>query len=143
MANSSKRSQTQTQSPTPTLDRLAAQTQIDFELEFFNDVLKRNPGFVEVLKAHAKNLASKKRHEEGLTVDRQIANLRPEDSLAQYNLACSLALTARNDDALDALRKAIELGYRDFRFMREDSDLDSIRKDPRFRAILREYEKKR
>ena len=32
--------------------------------------------------------------------------------------------------ALKTLRRAIELGYRDFRYMREDRDLDSIRKDP-------------
>ena len=42
--------------------------------------------------------------------------------------------------ALKTLRKAVELGYRDFRYMREDRDLDSIRHDPRFRQLLREYE---
>ena len=34
----------------------------------------------------------------------------------------------------------VELGYRDFRYMREDRDLDTIRHDPRFRQLLREYE---
>jgi len=29
----------------------------------------------------------------------------------------------------------VELGYRDFRYMREDHDLDSIRHDPRFRQL--------
>jgi hypothetical protein len=42
------------------------------------------------------------------------------------------------DQALGSLRKAIDLGYRDFHFMEEDRDLDSLRKDPRFRALLRE-----
>jgi hypothetical protein len=36
----------------------------------------------------------------------------------------------------------VELGYRDFRYMREDHDLDSIRQDPRFRQLLREFEKR-
>jgi len=35
--------------------------------------------------------------------------------------------------------QSIELGYRDFRYMEEDRDLDSIRKDPRFRQLLRDY----
>ena len=39
-----------------------------------------------------------------------------------------------------ALRKAVELGYRDFDFMKEDHDLDSIRKDPRFRKLMKEYQ---
>ena len=38
------------------------------------------------------------------------------------------------------LRKAVELGYRDFRYLRQDRDLDGIRHDPRFRALLREFE---
>ena len=41
---------------------------------------------------------------------------------------------------LKTLRRAIELGYRDFRYMKEDHDLDSIRHDPRFRQLMREYE---
>ena len=41
------------------------------------------------------------------------------------------------------LRRAVELGYRDFTFMKQDRDLDPIRKDPRFRALVREYERKR
>ena len=37
-------------------------------------------------------------------------------------------------------RRAVELGYRDFRYMLEDRDLDSVRQDPRFRQLLNEYE---
>ena len=44
------------------------------------------------------------------------------------------------EQALKTLRRAVELGYRDFRYMREDRDLDLIRHDPRFRQLLREYE---
>lgn len=141
MANSSKRPQPQI--PTPVLTRLATQSQLEFELDFFPALLAHHPDYVEGLKVHAKNLAVLRRHAEGLQVDRRIARLRPADSLAHYNLACSLALTQHPDDALAALQRAVELGYRDFPFMKQDRDLDSVRKDPRFRAILREHEKKR
>ncbi len=127
----------------PILARLATQTQLDFELDFFAAIADRRPDFVEVLKAHAKNLAVARRHPEGLQIDQKIARLRPADSLARYNLACSLALTQRRDEALAELRAAVELGYRDFSFMKQDRDLDAIRKDPRFRAILREFDRKR
>ena len=46
----------------------------------------------------------------------------------------------KHAEAERELRRAVELGYRDFRYMREDHDLDSIRHDPRFRQLLREYE---
>lgn len=67
--------------------------------------------------------------------------LRPEDATVRYNLACRYALLKQPDLALVTLRKAIELGYSDFRYMEEDRDLESIRKDPRFRKLLREYRK--
>ena len=127
----------------PTIARLAAQAQIEFELDFFAALLERRPDFIEALKAHAKNLALARRHHEGVQFDRRITRLRPQDALARYNLACSLALIRQHDDALDELRRAVELGYRDFAFMMKDRDLDNVRRDPRFRALLREYERKR
>jgi Flp pilus assembly protein TadD len=129
-------------SASPLLVRLAAQAQIDFELEFFAGVLAHHPDCVEVLKMHAKNLATVKRHNEGLVVDHRITRLRPFDALAHYNFACSLALTGHHDDALTILRKAVELGYRDFRYMRQDGDLASVRQDPRFRIMLKEFEQR-
>jgi len=51
------------------------------------------------------------------------------------------ALLKQRDNAITTLRKAVELGYRDFEFMRDDHDLDSIRKDPRFGKLLREFSK--
>src|SRR5438067_13536022 len=122
------------------LARLAAQAQIEFELDFFSAILESRPDFFQVLKAHAKNLAVVRRHQDGLSVDQRITRLRPQDALARYNLACSLALNRQHAESLAELRAAIELGYRDFAFMRQDHDLDSIRRDPRFRALIREYD---
>jgi tetratricopeptide (TPR) repeat protein len=122
------------------LARLANQSQLDFELDFFGGVLERHPCYVDALRAHANNLTLKGRYAEGLQFDKRLVQLRPTDPLAHYNLACSYALLKRPDQAIKTLRRAIELGYRDFRYMREDRDLDSIRHDPRFRQLLREYE---
>lgn len=116
------------------------QSQLDFELEFFAGILERQPDFVDVLRVMGNNLTLKGRFVQGLGVDKRLVQLRPEDPLAHYNLACSYALLKRPDQAIRALRRAVELGYRDFRYMREDRDLDSIRHDPRFRQMLREYE---
>jgi tetratricopeptide (TPR) repeat protein len=141
MIGSGKRPQA-APSASSALARLAAQTQLDFELDFFASLLDRHPDFIEVLKAHAKNLATARRHGEGLIVDQRLTQLRPTDSLARYNLACSLALMQNRDQALAELRLAVELGYRDFSFMKRDRDLDSIRTDPRYRALVREYDRK-
>jgi tetratricopeptide (TPR) repeat protein len=122
------------------LGRLAEQSQLDFELDFFAGILQRYPDYIDVLRVMGTLLTLKGRYSDGLQIDKRLVQLRPTDSLAHYNLACSYALLKRADQALKTLRRAVELGYRDFRYMREDHDLDSIRHDPRFRQLLREYE---
>jgi len=142
MAQPSKRANEGTEAApaTTTLARLAEQSQLDFELEFFAGVLDRHAGYVDVLRAHGNNLTLKGRYADGLEIDKKLIQLRPTDALAHYNLACSYALLKKPDLALKTLRRAVELGYRDFRYMREDRDLESVRHDPRFRQLLREYE---
>ena len=124
----------------PTLVRLAERPQLDFELEFFESLLGKVSDFADVLRAQASNLTTKGLLKEGLKVDQRLVQVRPRDPTAHYNLACSYALLKKPDLALKTLRRAVELGYRDFRYMREDRDLESIRHDPRFRQLLREYE---
>jgi tetratricopeptide (TPR) repeat protein len=120
--------------------RAADQSQLDFELEFFARILERYGDYVDVLRVQGNNLTLKGRYAEGLQIDKRLVHLRPTDALAHYNLACSYALLKRPDQAIKTLRRAVELGYRDFRYLREDRDLDSIRHDPRFRQLLREFE---
>jgi tetratricopeptide (TPR) repeat protein len=122
------------------LVRPPEQSQIDFEIEFFSRILERFPDYVDVLRVQGNNLTRKGRFTEGLQIDKRLVQLRPNDPLAHYNLACSYALLKRPDQAIKTLRRAVELGYRDFRYMREDRDLDSIRHDPRFRQLIREFE---
>jgi tetratricopeptide (TPR) repeat protein len=122
---------------------LADRSQLDFEVEFYAKVLAAAPAFTEVLRVQASNLTTKGRLQDGLAVDQQLVSVRPADPTAHYNLACRYALLKQPDLAFRSLRKAVELGYRDFRFMEEDRDLDSIRKDPRFRQLVKEYRRKK
>jgi tetratricopeptide (TPR) repeat protein len=123
-----------------TVARLAAQSQIDFEMTFYDGILQRRQDYVDVLRVMGNLLTIKGRYADGLVIDKRLVHLRPRDPLAHYNLACSYALLKRPDLSLKTLRRAVELGYRDFRYMREDRDLESVRRDPRFRQLLREYE---
>lgn len=121
------------------LTLLAERPQLDFELDFFGQLLQRVPDFTDVLRAQASNLTTKGLLKEGLKVDQKLVQVRPADPTAHYNLACRYALMKQPDLALSTLHRAIELGYRDFRYMIQDRDLDSIRKDPRFHDLLLKY----
>lgn len=119
----------------------AGQSQLDFEIEFFQAILRGFPDYVDVLRILGNNLTLKGRLREGLAIDQRLVRLRPADCLAHYNLACTYALLGKTDDAFGALRSAIEFGYRDFDYLTQDHDLDSLRGDPRYRQLLAEFER--
>lgn len=129
--------------PMPSASKLSRPnevSQLDFELDFFTGILERSPDYVDVLRILASLLTLKGRVPDSLRANKRLVRLRPADPLAHYNLACTYALLNRREHSIKALRRAVELGYRDFRYMREDHDLESIRHDLRFRQLITEYE---
>ena len=119
--------------------RLGEKSQLDFDIEFFDRVLERNPQFTDVLRCQGQLLSRKGRHRDALEVDRQLVSMRPHDAVAHYNLACSLALLGRSPDAIAALRLALELGYDDFGYLETDNDLEALREDPAYLDLIQEY----
>ena len=140
MAEVSKSSQALTSKPPRS--RKAENEQTEFEMKFFSDVLESYPDYVDVLRAFGNLLTRKGHHQEGLEMDRRLVRLRPRDAVAQYNLACSLCLLRKHEQTLTALRKAFELGYNDFAYLRKDGDLESIKNDKRFKLLVREFDGK-
>ena len=53
-----------------------------------------------------------------------------------YNVACCESLAGETDQAIAHLRRAIEISERTRAFLEGDSDLDPIRQDPAFKALL-------
>lgn len=125
------------------VDRLAQQSQIDFDIQFFDRILDRSPDFVDVLRCQGELLTRKGLHERALEIDQRLCSLRPADEVVQYNLACSLAQLGRRGAALGALRRALELGYRDFDHLAADKDLAGLHDDPAFQALVREFQPRR
>ncbi len=111
---------------------------LDIEIGFLEGVVKRDRRNVEALQLLGDDYTQRGRYEEGLKIDRRLARLCPGDSLVQYNLACSFSLTAEYRKAANALRKAIQYGYRDFDHLRRDTDLAPLRKQPVYAAIEKE-----
>lgn len=57
------------------------------------------------------------------------------DSLVLYNVACVYALGDMKNEALECLEKAVQNGFGHGGWIDHDSDLDSLRGDPRFEAL--------
>ena len=116
---------------------------IEFEIDFFENILKDAPDFIEALTAIGDLYTKAGYWQKGLEIDVKLTKLRPEDPLVFYNLACSYALLNQTRSALAALSRAIDLGYNDFQYLREDPDLENLLKDEQVRAFLVQVEKKR
>lgn len=76
-------------------------------------------------------------------VCREGVALMPQDATWRYNLACALAWRADKTEALDALSKAIDLGFRDADAIRKDSDLKHLAQEPRFAELVKKAEELR
>lgn len=57
-----------------------------------------------------------------------------------YNLGCAYALTGDADKAFEALKGSNEAGFEIVDFLKTDSDLESLREDPRFELLLSEID---
>jgi hypothetical protein len=64
--------------------------------------------------------------------------LHPDSPTLHYGMACVNALDGAADDALESLRKAIELQPEAKDWARGDSDFDRLRDDPRFISLVAE-----
>jgi hypothetical protein len=123
-----------------TLGTLKRRSQIDFEIDFFERILCRDVNYVEVLIRLGELLSLKGWHRRALQVDQRLAQLKPQDPVVAYNLACSYAVLNQIPTALEALRQAVRLGYCDADYMVLDPDLTPLHTLPEFQHLIRELD---
>lgn len=119
-----------------TIRKSAVRRDLRLEVRFLEGVLRRCPDNEPAIEALAHLYTRIGRYSEGLSLDLEITRRHPEEPQHWYNLACSYALTQKADDALRALDRAVQLGYRDVDWMMTDRDLAGLREDPRFRDLV-------
>jgi len=115
---------------------LPKQEALDFQMAFYEAILKENPDFADALIALGEIYTKKGFYEKGLKVDKKLSKLRPDNPNVYYNLACSLSLVGDLTRSFKAIKRAIDLGYNDFIFLSNDPDLSNLRQDERFAALL-------
>jgi tetratricopeptide (TPR) repeat protein len=122
------------------LSSLQKRSQIDFEIDFYERILSRDPNYLEVLARLGELFARKGWHRRALQVDQRLAQLRPEDPNVAYNLACSYAVLNCVPEAIDSLRRAVNAGYDDLDHLSLDPDLASLRTNPDFIRLIQAIE---
>lgn len=76
------------------------------------------------------------RMEEGVHWAERALSIDPNDAGVRYNVACLYALEGLTDKAIECLEDAVRVGFGHHDWIEHDPDLDSLRDDPRFQALL-------
>jgi hypothetical protein len=108
---------------------------LDVEIGFLEGLVRRDPAYVEALQLLGDDYSDRGRPAEGLCVDERLRQLRPDDSGVRFNYACSLALNGLFERACEEIESALDLGYRDFKWLHRDPDLAELRKHPAFKKL--------
>jgi len=111
----------------------------DFQVRVLEAALKSDSENFNVLFELGNAYTRAGRYEAGLDIDRKLILLKPENPIVHYNLACSLALLQRTDEALDELEVSFKLGYREYNHIISDPDIESLRDDKRFAELVERY----
>jgi tetratricopeptide (TPR) repeat protein len=74
-------------------------------------------------------------YETALAKQLVVVEKRPNDSVAHFNAGCFAARAGRVDEAIEHLRRALEINERIRELVATDEDLDSIRDDHRFAEL--------
>jgi tetratricopeptide (TPR) repeat protein len=63
--------------------------------------------------------------------------LQPDIFDAYYNIACIYSLQNEIDDAVIWLEKAVEKGFKDWKILETDRDLDNIRGSSYYKKLMK------
>lgn len=97
-----------------------------------------------VIDLHNKSLKAlqEKNLEEAKKCLQEGLSLVPRNSTFHYNLACAYALEGNKESAIKSLQQAIDCGYSSWAHMKQDPDLESIRNEPQFTALIEKLQPK-
>jgi Flp pilus assembly protein TadD len=109
-----------------------AQTLIQRRVQVFESHLQKVPEDARARVLLASDYARLGRAEDATREANMAMALRPGDGLTLYNVGCVFCGLKMKPEALAALRKACDAGFRDPRWAKQDPDLAILHGDPEF-----------
>ena len=105
------------------------------EIAIYEAHLKKVPEDARARVLLAGDYATQGRLEDAKREANMAMALRPDDTMILYNTACVLCAMNNTGDALIAIKKAWEAGFRDPIWTRQDPDLAILHGDPEFERL--------
>jgi non-specific serine/threonine protein kinase len=104
-------------------------------MQFLEAHLKKVPEDARARILLANEFAEVGRSEDAMREAALAMALRPNEATVLYNAACLFCKLNRKPEAMDALRKAWEAGFKDASWTRRDPDLELLHGDPEFERL--------
>jgi adenylate cyclase len=101
--------------------------------------LKLSPDDARALYMGANGMAALGEYVQSLQWADQALRIDPDEPMVLYNVACVQALAHKYDRALDTLEKSVKKGLKQKGWLQNDSNLDPLRKLPRFKQLLKQF----
>ncbi|MEQ1903508.1 MAG: FG-GAP-like repeat-containing protein [Pirellulaceae bacterium] len=79
---------------------------------------------------------AQKRYDEALAIFEKAKEFPQVKANSLYNIACIMAISSKPDEAIASLEEAIKAGFTNFGQLQTDSDLASLKDDPRFQRLI-------
>ena len=120
-------------------EKAEAERALQAGLGVYPRYLSANPDDAHAHITYAQMLAQAGRVEEARRMGSRSVELSPEDPMLLYNCGCLYALLGDRAAAIDALHRSFDAGFRSNEWLSRDPDLDCLREEPGFLALLRRF----
>ena len=114
--------------------------QADFEIEFYGRVLARSATNSDVIRRLVEHHSRRCNYPAALPLYRKLVELRPNDCIARYNLACTLSMLGNLDEAMQMLEAAFQQGYVDIAHLEADADMEPLRSHVGYACLIEKYD---
>ena len=105
-------------------------------LAFYPEYILKYPDDSRAITFYAFVLGDAGQNEKAKEQMERALDLSPNDTTMIYNAACFYAELGENQKAIMSLKKAIENGYEWYAYIKSDPDLDGIRNEPEYIAMM-------
>jgi tetratricopeptide (TPR) repeat protein len=114
---------------------------LDQAIKDYDEAIRLDPKFTRYFYSRGDTWMMKKDYDHAIKDFDEAIRLDPKYATAYYGKAGCLALKGQRDAAIEALEHALELGYRNFDHMEKDDALKSIRDEPAYKKLVKQYGK--